>query len=297
MHSRTARGRIAGLILVVAGLIGAAQASAAVSPTPIVRPFTVRYAINTNGDIAMASNTLLTCKTGEIETQSRVGCADVQNGGAGDRQLLQHAVRGRRRQRRDLRLLQREPEHPGRGDRALRRPLLGRRARPGRDAAAAVRPGPAAHGNCGRQPARGGLGLAAGPSHAWVRPDQRERLRHLHRGPGLRVARRRRAHALPGLRRRDRARAARRRRHLHGRQRPGRHGRRPPCRLVARGRLPGRHAARAQPDDLRRLRTGRAQRQRAHDGQRLQDAADGRRSTRKSGSSPTRATAPSPAMA
>jgi len=84
MHSRTARGRIAGLILVVAGLIGAAQASAAVSPTPIVRPFTVRYAINTNGDIAMASNTLLTCKTGDIETQSHVGCADVQNGGSGD---------------------------------------------------------------------------------------------------------------------------------------------------------------------------------------------------------------------
>jgi hypothetical protein len=84
MHSRMARGRIAGLMLVVAGLIGAAQASAAVSPTPIVRPFTVRYAINTNGDIAMASNTLLTCKTGDTETQSQVGCADVQKGGAGD---------------------------------------------------------------------------------------------------------------------------------------------------------------------------------------------------------------------
>ncbi|MDP9260173.1 MAG: DUF11 domain-containing protein [Actinomycetota bacterium] len=66
------------------GLIGAAQASAAVSPTPIVRPFAVRYAINTNGDIAMASNTLLTCKTGDVETQSHVGCGDVQNGGVGD---------------------------------------------------------------------------------------------------------------------------------------------------------------------------------------------------------------------
>jgi uncharacterized repeat protein (TIGR01451 family) len=84
MHSRMARGRIAGLMLVVAGSIGAAQASAAVSPAPIVRPFTVRYAINTNGDIAMASNTLLTCKTGDIETQSHVACADVQNGGIGD---------------------------------------------------------------------------------------------------------------------------------------------------------------------------------------------------------------------
>jgi uncharacterized repeat protein (TIGR01451 family) len=84
MHSRTARGRIAALILFAVGLIGAAQASAAVSPTPIVRPFAVRYAINTNGDIAMASNTLLTCKTGDVETQSHVGCGDVQNGGVGD---------------------------------------------------------------------------------------------------------------------------------------------------------------------------------------------------------------------
>ena len=84
MHSRTVRGRIAGLVLFAFGLMGAAQASAAVSPTPIVRPFTVRYAINTNGDIAMASNTLLTCKTGEIETQSMVGCADVQAGGVGN---------------------------------------------------------------------------------------------------------------------------------------------------------------------------------------------------------------------
>jgi uncharacterized repeat protein (TIGR01451 family) len=84
MHSRTTRGRIAGLVLFAVGLLGAAQASAAVSPTPIVRPFTVRYAINTNGDIAMASNTVLTCKTGDFETQSNVGCADVQAGGAGD---------------------------------------------------------------------------------------------------------------------------------------------------------------------------------------------------------------------
>jgi uncharacterized repeat protein (TIGR01451 family) len=84
MHSRTTRGRIAGLVLFVVGLLGAAPASAAVSPSPIVRPFTVRYAINTNGDIAMASNTLLTCRPEEIETQSQVGCADVQAGGAGD---------------------------------------------------------------------------------------------------------------------------------------------------------------------------------------------------------------------
>ena len=60
MHSRKARGRIVAVLLLVASLAGAAQASAAVSPSPIVRPFAVRYAINTNGDIAMAANTLLT---------------------------------------------------------------------------------------------------------------------------------------------------------------------------------------------------------------------------------------------
>ena len=40
------------LVVFVAVLAGAVQASAAVSPNPIVRPFSVRYAINTNGDIA-----------------------------------------------------------------------------------------------------------------------------------------------------------------------------------------------------------------------------------------------------
>jgi uncharacterized repeat protein (TIGR01451 family) len=84
MHSRTARGRIAGLVLFAVGLICSAQASAAVSPNPIVRPFTVRYAINTNGDIAMASNTLLTCPPGSLEAHTGVSCADVQNGGIGD---------------------------------------------------------------------------------------------------------------------------------------------------------------------------------------------------------------------
>ena len=84
MHSRTACGRLAALLLFAVGLFGAAQASAAVSPNPIVRPFTVRYAINTSGDIAMAANTLLTCPDGAIETQSKVGCSDVQGGGLGD---------------------------------------------------------------------------------------------------------------------------------------------------------------------------------------------------------------------
>ena len=60
MHSRTARGRlIAGLILFVAGPgRRGARRSAAVNPTSVARPFTVRYAINTNGDIALAANTL-----------------------------------------------------------------------------------------------------------------------------------------------------------------------------------------------------------------------------------------------
>ena len=85
MHSRTARGRMAGSGCVRGRSWPARlQASAAVSPNPIVRPFSVRYAINTNGDIAMAANTLLTCPTGALETQTQVGCADVQTGGFGD---------------------------------------------------------------------------------------------------------------------------------------------------------------------------------------------------------------------
>ena len=60
MNSGTARGRLLGLTLFVLGLIGAAPATAAVHPSPVSRAFTARYAINTNGDIAMAANTLLT---------------------------------------------------------------------------------------------------------------------------------------------------------------------------------------------------------------------------------------------
>ena len=56
-------------------------------------------------------------------------------------------------------------------------------------------------------------------------------------------------------------------------QRAGRHGRRPPRRLVARRRLPGHLAARAQPDRLRRLRAGRQRRVRDAPRERLQDAA------------------------
>ena len=152
-------------------------------------------------------------------------------------------------------------QRAGGRDGALRRPLLGRRAGPGRDAAAAVRPDAAAHGpapptirprparRCCRLPGGGGYV----PVAASVFDTYTEDL-------GCAARRRRGAHALPGLRRRHLARQARRRRHVHDRQRPGRHGRRPPRRLVARRRLPGRRAAGAQPHGLRRLRAGRRQR-------------------------------------
>jgi uncharacterized repeat protein (TIGR01451 family) len=71
-------------MLFVVGLVGAAPAAAAVTPGSIARPFTVRYAINTNGDIAVAANTLMTCPPGSVETQTGVACADAQAGGLGD---------------------------------------------------------------------------------------------------------------------------------------------------------------------------------------------------------------------
>jgi uncharacterized repeat protein (TIGR01451 family) len=85
MHFRTGRGRlIASLIVLAAGLTGVAQAAAAVSPNEVVRPFAVRYAINTNGDIAQASNTLMTCRPGSVETVKLTGCAAAQAGAPGD---------------------------------------------------------------------------------------------------------------------------------------------------------------------------------------------------------------------
>jgi uncharacterized repeat protein (TIGR01451 family) len=84
MHFRSARGRLAGLMLFVVGLIGAAPAAAALNPTSVARPFTVRYAINTNGDIALAANTLMTCPAGSIETQTLTACGNAQGGSPGD---------------------------------------------------------------------------------------------------------------------------------------------------------------------------------------------------------------------
>ena len=83
MHSRTARGRLVALIVFL-GLAGAAPALAAVNPTSVARPFTVRYAINTNGDIALAANTLLTCQPGTAETQTLTSCENAQAGSPGD---------------------------------------------------------------------------------------------------------------------------------------------------------------------------------------------------------------------
>ena len=111
-----------------------------------------------------------------------------------------HAVRRRRRQRGDVRLLEREPQRSRRGHRPLRRPLLGRRARPGRDAAAAVRSAQPRTGSprpMRRRRARRGCKARA----RRLRPGQRERVRHLHGGPRLRNARRRRsARAIRGSR-------------------------------------------------------------------------------------------------
>ena len=71
-------------MLFAIGLLGAAQAVAAVTPGSVARPFTVRYAINTNGDIALAANTLMTCPPGSVETTTGVACEDGQDGGLAD---------------------------------------------------------------------------------------------------------------------------------------------------------------------------------------------------------------------
>ncbi len=84
MHPRTARGPVLVLMLFAIGLLAAAQAVAAVTPGSVARPFTVRYAINTNGDIALAANTLMTCPPGTTETQTGVACEDGQDGGLAD---------------------------------------------------------------------------------------------------------------------------------------------------------------------------------------------------------------------
>ena len=199
-------------------------------------------------------------------------------GRPGRRQLLRHAVRRCRRRRRPRSTPRARTSSVPAGATVLFAGLYwGAALDQGETLPLQCDPAPAAH-RASRRPirprrARRGCRARAGaayvPVNASVFDTYTEDL-------GCATARRRRAHALSGLRGRDLARQGRRRRHLHGRQRPGRHGRRPPRRLVARGRLPGPLAARAQPDDLRRLRAGRAGRQRPDHRERLQDAADRR---------------------
>ena len=62
----------------------------------------------------MASNTLLTCQTGTIETQSKVGCADVQNGGIGDDNYFDMEFADVDGDAGDVRLLERQPDRPRR---------------------------------------------------------------------------------------------------------------------------------------------------------------------------------------
>ena len=114
----------------------------------------------------------------------------------------------------------------------------------------------------------GAADTSAAPRH---RDTERRSSRHgaLRRGRLLRSrhrAPRRRPHldhagdALPRLPRRDRAGGGRRRGHLLGRRRPGRHGRRPLRRLGAVRRLPRQRAADPAPERLRRARHGRRRR-------------------------------------
>ena len=90
-------------------------------------------------------------------------CANAQTGSPGDDNYFDMGS-GRRRWRcGDVQLLERRAQRAGGRDRAVRRALLGRRARPGRDAADAVRPRAAAHGRAGHEPRRGRLGVAGLP--------------------------------------------------------------------------------------------------------------------------------------
>ena len=135
---------------------------AAVNPTSVARPFTVRYAINTNGDIALAANTLLTCQPGTVETQTLTACANAQTGSPGDDNYFDMAYATSTSMPATSNSSSANAQRAGGRHGPLRGSLLGRRARPGRDAAAAVRPAPAAHRRRRPQPGRGRLGAAAG---------------------------------------------------------------------------------------------------------------------------------------
>ena len=126
---------------------------------------------------------------------------------------------------------------PGRLDRAVGRPLLGRRHDAGTSGAAAPTPRAAARSR------------SEGPGAAPTRPSTAARRRR----PHLDLA----GQPLPRLPRRDRARGRRRQRHLHGGERPGGHRQGPLRRLGAVRRLPRQRAAVRAPARLRRAGHGR----------------------------------------
>ena len=171
--------------------------------------------------------------------------------GRGDRpeQQLRHAVRGRGRRPGDLQLQLRAARPARRGDRAVRRALLGRPDLGGRGTRRRGRAqhGRHRHGGHGRSRRRHCAGRRRGD-------------RHHHRQRGQ----------LPGVRRRHGAGAGRRRRQLCGVERAGRPWHQHLGRMVAGGGLPRPGRASAQPDRVRRLPVREPhQPLRHHPGQRL----------------------------
>ena len=214
MHSGMARGRLVGLILFAIGLLGAAQAEAAVNPTSVARPFTVRYAINTNGDIALAANTLMTCQAGSVETHDGRGTARTGRRGRRTTTTTRCFV-DTDSDRLDVQLLEREPRGASGATALFAGPLLGRGARPGRDAAPAVHSSAArARVAAATNPAAAWLGAAAGrrapvaTSRSAPRPSTPTPRTSAARRTGGADERT----ALPGVRERDLAGAGRRRR-------------------------------------------------------------------------------------
>ena len=136
------------------------------------------------------------------------------------------ALRRRRRRRDHVRLVVGHRLAPGRLHRAVGRPLLGRRHDRGHGVASPPRPP-----------------RAATPCSLKVPAPARYQTRHGHgrRRPHLDLA----GDPLPRLQRRHRAAGGRRQRHLHGRQRPGRHRPRPLRRLGAVHRLPRQQRSRS----------------------------------------------------
>ena len=233
-----------GALLLAVALLAVAVPTALGAPAP----FALRYSANAPGDIAIVGNTVLTCPA------TAAACAGGAGRGGRPEQQLRHAVRGRGRRPGDLQLQLRAARPARRGDRALRRALLGRPDRGGRGTRrrGSARHGRHRHGGHGRARRRHGAGRRRGG-------------RHHHRQRGQ----------LPGVRRRHRARAGRRRRQLRGVERAGRPGHQHLGRLVAGGGLPRPGGAAAQPVGVRRLPVREPLQPGRHDpGQRLPRAPE-----------------------